>query len=128
MKRYLLDTHVLLRWRAGELRGRKRVRSILSRPRGSLWLSVASVWEICIKRALGKLDLPMPTKDFVEGALAAGLDLLPIRPAHVYRVETLPGPHRDPFDRLLVAQALEERLVLVSGDPQLAGYDVDVVW
>lgn len=83
---------------------------------------------MCIKSALGKLTLGVSVEAFVESAVAAGVRLLQIRPAHLYRLEGLPTHHRDPFDRLLVCQALVEDLPVIGGDEVFARYGVRVVW
>lgn len=83
------------------------------------------VWEIAIKRRLGKLDAPT---DLLEQLERAKVELLPITTRHADRVGTLPMHHRDPFDRLLVAQADTEGLVLITADEWIGGYDVDVLW
>lgn len=88
-------------------------------------VSAVTVWEVAIKRGLGKLDAP---DDLLPQLERAGVDLLPITARHADRVAALPPHHRDPFDRLLVAQATIERLALVSADRPLDRYDVEVVW
>ena len=88
-------------------------------------LSAVVVWEIAIKRSLGKLEAP---DDLVATLTGAGAQPMPITLEHVAAVEELPPHHRDPFDRLLIAQALEERAAIVSGDPALGDYDVPVIW
>jgi PIN domain nuclease of toxin-antitoxin system len=125
---YLLDTQAILWWRAGRPALGRRARAVLLAPDAPLWLSVCSIWEICIKRALGKLELGLPTVEFVTSTLGAGIKLLDIRPPQLYRLESMPFHHRDPFDRMLVAQALVEDLSLVARDKTLARYGVDVVW
>jgi len=120
--RVLLDTHVLL-W------------AVLDDPRltetqaraisdGDLYLSAASVWEVGIKRAIGKLDIPGELFDI---AADAGCRPLPISWGHAAAAATLPMHHADPFDRMLVAQARCEGLSLASSDRKLAAYDVDLV-
>lgn len=93
-----------------------------------LILSVASVWELAIKASLGKLTLPAPLHEYVEEKVAAGLRVLPVEWPHAAAVVDLPFHHRDPFDRLIIAQALTERLPVVSGDPAFRAYGVRVVW
>lgn len=88
-------------------------------------VSAVVLWEVAIKRMLGKLDAPT---DFFDRLLQAGVDLLPISPRHADRVGTLPLHHRDPFDRLLVAQADCDGLALVTADRELQRYGVKVVW
>jgi PIN domain nuclease of toxin-antitoxin system len=88
-------------------------------------LSAAVVWEVAIKRSLGQLDAP---EDLAATLLGAGVQPLPVSLDHAAAVESLPWHHRDPFDRLLVAQAVAERAAVVSGDPALHPYGVTVVW
>jgi PIN domain nuclease of toxin-antitoxin system len=88
-------------------------------------VSIASLWEIAIKSALGKLDTP---KDLPERVQELGFELLPISVEHAWRVKELPLHHRDPFDRLLIAQAQAESLPIVTSDPAFTDYDVTVVW
>lgn len=88
-------------------------------------LSAAVVWEVAIKRSLGRLDAPAA---FAQTLLGAGAVALPVTLAHAEAVESLPWHHRDPFDRMLVAQATVEGAVLLSGDEALRAYDVPIVW
>lgn len=128
MSGYLLDTQPLLRWRGAIGPVGRQARAVISDPNAPLWFSVASVWEICIKRSLGKLELALNTEEFVKTSVAAGIRLLEIRPAHLYEVEKLAWHHRDPFDRLLAAQALQEDLAIVSGDEAFDSYGLRRVW
>jgi PIN domain nuclease of toxin-antitoxin system len=88
-------------------------------------VSAVTVWEVAIKRGLGKLDAPA---DLLQQLEQARVDLLPITARHADRVASLPLHHRDPFDRLLVAQATVEGFALVSSDGDLRVYDIDVLW
>ena len=120
----LIDTHVALWWLAGEPVGEEAERQLTDSTNRVL-LSAAVVWEIAIKRSLGKLDAPA---DLVEVLTSAGAAPAPITLEHAATVERLPHHHRDPFDRLLVAQASVEGATIVSADPELSAYDVPVVW
>ena len=125
--RVLLDTHTFLWGIAQESRLSERVRLLL--PSAQTWFSVASVWEILTKVQIGKLSLPRPTGPFVTSRLAAnGVQILPVTLEHVLRIESLELHHRDPFDRVLIAQSIEEKLPLVTADPQFGRYDVEVIW
>lgn len=120
----LLDTQVWLWWNADDTRlgpgARKAIRNA-----DEVHFSVASAWEIGIKAALGKLELPSPLNTDLERELAEdGFRPLPIELQHALRVTTLPMIHRDPFDRMLVAQALSEDLTLVTADANLMRYPV----
>ncbi len=127
--RYLLDTHTFLWMSSAPARLGPLARERIEAPAGELYLSVASVWEMAIKRSLGKLELPEALPAFLEEQLAATrTNLLAVRSEHALRVETLPWHHRDPFDRLLVAQAQFENLVLLSRDPSFDAYPVERIW
>jgi PIN domain nuclease of toxin-antitoxin system len=120
VSRYLLDTHVYI-W---SVRGSKRIRPDVERliaDAAEVWVSVAALWEACIKVALQKLELPAPLADdpargFRETLQQMRFRLLPVEPEHAAAVRDLPHYHRDPFDRMLVAQAMHERLTLVTHD------------
>lgn len=126
--RLLLDTQCWLWMRAAPQRLSGRTRRLLADPANELVLSAASVWELAIKNALGKVRLPEPFGEFVVSRLAEDAIVpLPVQHTHAMRVAELPAHHRDPFDRLLVAQAQVEALSLLTTDRQLAEYDVAVI-
>lgn len=120
MSRLLLDTHVVLWWLTGAALDAD-AQAMIQDPDNVVLVSVASAWEVAIKQSLGKLDTP---EDFADAAVAEGLTLLGIELAHVQAAGDLPHHHRDPFDRMLVAQAQVERLTLVTRDVRLGQYDV----
>ncbi len=122
----LLDTHLVLWWMAGEPSriGEKALAALGSDGRDPI-VSAVTVWEAAIKRGLGKLEAP---GDLLAQLKRAEVELLPIAARHADLVASLPLHHRDPFDRLLVAQATVEGLALVSDDESLRRYDVEVVW
>jgi PIN domain nuclease of toxin-antitoxin system len=125
---YLLDTQAFLLWRIDSpALGAQAVRA-LEDAGAEHYLSLASIWEISIKRSIGKLELDVSTQELVESAVAAGVRLLGVRPEHCYRLEGMPWHHRDPFDRLLVAQALVDGLEVVAQDAAFRSYGVRVVW
>jgi PIN domain nuclease of toxin-antitoxin system len=119
--RLLLDSHVVVWWSAYPGRLRASTREAIASPDNEVLLSAASIWELGLKIARGKLRLP---DGYAARLIAAGLEELPVSIAHAGRATTLPPLHGDPFDRLLIAQALEEGLVLVTSDRAIAGYDV----
>ena len=122
----LLDTRLVLWWMAGEAsRISRKGLAALGSDGADPIVSAVTVWEAAIKRGLGKLDAP---GDLLPQLERAGVELLPITPRHADFVASLPAHHRDPFDRLLVAQATLEGLPLVSDDESLRRYDVEVVW
>jgi PIN domain nuclease of toxin-antitoxin system len=123
----LLDTHTLLWALTDESKLSERVRKLL--PQADTWFSVASLWEILIKARIGKMPLPQPTGPFVMSKLQLnGVRLLNVTQDHVLRVESLPDHHRDPFDRMLIAQSLEERIPVISADRVFARYPVELIW
>ncbi len=126
---YLLDTHAFIWLANGDRRVPERVTERLASVDQGLWLSVASIWEMAIKRSLGKLASDDPLDALIEAQLdAMQLRVLDVGRAHAVAVEELPFHHRDPFDRLLVAQAAVEGLTLVSRDVALDAYPIERFW
>ena len=129
--RLLLDTHSLL-WMLnddyGHLRG-KTAKQLFLDENNSLFFSLASVWEMAIKIKLGKLDLKQPIADFILEQLAInGIQLLDIQLTHILKTMELPFHHRDPFDRLIIAQSQAEQMILLSADNIFTAYDVELAW
>lgn len=120
----LLDTHTLLWWLAGAVELPKKARELVSDPGNLVFVSAASVWEIRIKQALGKVTVP---PSFKEALAAEAFERLPIRIEHAHAVHELPPLHKDPFDRMLVAQAVCEELNLLTHDRQLQRYSELVI-
>lgn len=126
---YLLDTHTLLWWSEDDGRLGKNVRRILSDRENSIYCSAVSVWEVSIKAKLGKLTIPVEPLQFISKVMEAyEFVALPISFSHAAEVFNLPLIHADPFDRLLVAQARIEKLVLLSNDTEIEKYGVTLVW
>ena len=112
--RLLLDTHVLIWWLADDRKLKKTARDIIANSRNEIFASTVVLWEIAIKASLGRIDADV---DEIEAAISeTGFEPLPINLQHAARIARLPGIHRDPFDRMLVAQASIEELRLVSHD------------
>jgi len=127
--RLLLDTHAFLWWVEDAPELSRKARSEIASPDNECLLSLASCWEMAIKLSLGKLDLATAIDRFIPEQLAAnGFQPLEIDLRHVFRVASLAFHHRDPFDRLLAAQALEDDLAIVSADPVFRKYGVKRVW
>jgi PIN domain nuclease of toxin-antitoxin system len=126
--RALLDTHAFLWAIADDNRLSRRAQKIFSGP-NDLWLSAASVWEILIKVQAGKLPLPEPAGRYlVKQAAENRIEVLPISLDHILRIEKLAMYHRDPFDRVLIAQSIEEKLPLVTCDPHFERYPIELIW
>ena len=125
MSGVLADTHVLLWWRADDARLSRAARDAMADPDVELRFSAASIWEMAIKRALGKLELP---DDFLATMGSCGFAELAISARHGLTAGALPLHHRDPFDRMIVAQARSERLTVITNDARIEAYDVPVLW
>jgi PIN domain nuclease of toxin-antitoxin system len=123
--RLLLDTHVLLWWLADHRRLGRRARAAIADRRATIWVSAVSAWEIAIKFALGRLDLPEPPEVCVPREIERQhFTPLPVSVEHALAVAGLPAHHADPFDRLLIVQAQLEDLTIVTADSAFARYDV----
>jgi len=124
----LLDTHAFLWAISDDVRLSRRAQRAFTGP-NELWLSVASLWEILIKVRVGKLPLPEPSGPYLVKKLGENrIEVLPIKLDHVLRIETLVVHHRDPFDRILIAQSIEEKLPLITADPIFERYPVELIW
>lgn len=123
MNRLLLDTHVFLWWRTNDRRLRAAARRSIADAE-TVYVSLASAWEAAIKASLGRLKLQA---SFQQGIRDSDFEALPIAFEHVDIVASLPHHHRDPFDRLLIAQARAERLTLVTHDTWLQAYDIQLL-
>jgi PIN domain nuclease of toxin-antitoxin system len=127
--RCLLDTHTFLWWVTDDRQLSTRVRTIIEDAENDVYFSAASAWEIAIKANSRGLSFKGDPRSFVTTQLAAnGFQQLAIDVRHVLEVTALPPLHRDPFDRILVAQAIVEELVLLSRDALIRQYDAPVIW
>ena len=127
--RLLLDTHTLLWFLDGDASLSSRARGAIEDEGHEKFVSHASGWEVAIKVSLGKLKLQIPYEDLFPGAvLANGFAILTPRFEHYRAVIGLPWHHRDPFDRLLIAEAQSEGLIVVSKDPHFSAYGVSMLW
>lgn len=125
----LLDTHAFLWWTADDPRLSPRVRDLVCDGANEFLLSVASVWELIIKSQLGKLELPNAPGRYIPDRLSRyAIGSLGIELTHVLRIEELPMHHRDPFDRILIAQSQVENLPIVTADSLIAQYAVETIW
>ena len=127
--RALIDTHVFLWWVLDTPRLSLEGRRILEDGENELLFSAASAYELTIKAQRGRLTLPEPPDSYVPSRLVAnGLTSMPIELSHALRAGSLPPIHRDPFDRMLVAQAQIEGLPILTADPAISRYDVETIW
>lgn len=128
MPRFLLDTHTLLWFIQGDARLSDRARAIITADTTQLHLSVASLWEIAIKVNLGKLKIGHTIGEIYTLLEQLNIEILPISQSDLEHYLTLPLHHRDPFDRLLIAQAIAQELALVSADSAFKAYSVQQLW
>lgn len=124
----LLDTHALLWFVSGDPRLSRKVRKAIEHSENVSYISMASWWEMAIKCSLGKLKLDDSLDIFFEQRLEEGFRILPIEAKHIISLVNLPFHHRDPFDRLILCQAMTESLPIYSGDPNFSKYKVRVLW
>lgn len=124
----LLDTHVLLWWHHEPARVPRPVIDAMRQVQTTLWISIASAWEMMIKQQAGKLSLLTSVQEILETQRRNDFTLLDIKAAHVLALEGLPPIHKDPFDRILVAQAIREDMTLVTADQTLQQYPVKIFW
>lgn len=125
----LLDTHAFLWWVEGTPALGRRARAAVANPDNEVFISIASCWELAIELSLGKLRLTRRLDRFIPEQLTLnGFSLFAVELRHVVGVADLPFHHRDPFDRLLVAQALQDQLAIVSADRVFRRYGVTVIW
>ena len=125
--RLLLDTHIALWAVADDRRLSAKARTLIVDPANEIVVSAASLWEIAIKRALAPNDMPISASEALGYFREAGYELLDISPAHVIAIEALPALHADPFDRILIAQALNVPLRLLTHDPKVASYSDSII-
>ncbi|MEA5580714.1 type II toxin-antitoxin system VapC family toxin [Nodularia harveyana UHCC-0300] len=127
--RILIDTHVFIWWTSDSQKLSFAVYNLLTNPKTQVILSVVSIWEMQIKLSLGKLELKTALPELVEDEVKQNrIELLPLDLSHIYALSNLPNHHRDPFDRLLIAQAKSEELVIISIDEKFDGYDIERLW
>lgn len=125
----LLDTHAFIWWDSEPDKLSPKVLALCQDRRNELLVSVVSLWEMQIKLQLGKLRLALPLREIVENQQQTNnVEILPVTLEHILALEGLPAHHKDPFDRLLVAQAIVEGAALASGDLNVAKYPVQVIW
>lgn len=123
--RLLLDSHAILWWRADDERLSERARTAIEDPEALPYFSSASIWELAIKQAKGRLRFPA---DLFEALFEEGFVEIAIDSSDALAAAGLPAHHDDPFDRMLVAQALSKRLTVVTRDDRIAAYGVPVLW
>lgn len=126
--KYLLDTHVLIWLLNGDNVLSKNVLEIIKNPKLELFVSIVSFWEISIKRSLGKFDISYSTRDLINETKNSGIKIIGVEPNHIFNLEELSLHHRDPFDRLIIAQSKAENMLLISKDEIFDKYISSRIW
>jgi PIN domain nuclease of toxin-antitoxin system len=124
----LLDTHAFLWFLGGNSELSNQARNVIENPEYEKYISIASFWEVAIKSSLGKLKLDVPFSELKAEVLKNNFQILPITFQDTLHLTTLPFHHRDPFDRIIISQAKENNLTLISCDDNFGQYDVNLLW
>lgn len=127
--KYIIDTHALLWIIDNNSQLSQKVKEIYLNESNEILLSIASIWEMAIKISLKKLVIPGVLSDFVKNHIIGNnIRIIDIRLSHIYRLESLQYHHRDPFDRLIISQSIDENISIISSDSRFDQYDVDRIW
>ena len=126
--KYILDTHTFIWFMEGDIQLSDTVSEIIEDSRCSKFISTASIWEIAIKLSVGKLGLRKSLNRILFDLSQSNINLLEVSLPHIIRVSTMELIHRDPFDRMIIAQALEENAIILGKDPHFTTYNVKLVW
>lgn len=122
--RYLLDTHIFLWWLADDKNLKRKIKELIENPNNQIFVSVASAWEISIKRKIGKLSLKTTIQHCFE---SSGFLIIDITLNHILELDLLPMHHQDPFDRILIAQTKAEKLIFITDDIKIKQYDLRII-
>ena len=126
--RYIIDTQAFIWYATGDKQLSKTALEIIESDT-IRYISLASIWEMAIKTSIGKLNFQVPFEDLISNQLAInGYDILPLELSHVFQLAKLPLFHKDPFDRIMIAQAITENIPIISIDPYFQSYPVSVIW
>jgi PIN domain nuclease of toxin-antitoxin system len=125
---YLLDTHTFLWFLEGDNQLSNKVKNEITDIKNTYFISIASLWEIAIKSSLGKLNLKFPFDNLTSYLSTNDIEIIPITFDHIQTLRNLELHHRDPFDRLLIAQAIKENLIILTRDSNFFKYTVQIVW
>ncbi len=125
---FLLDTHTLIWYITDDRKLPKKIRAIIDEPDHICFVSLASYWEMAIKNSLGRLDFKKPIAKIFEIVDQSGFEILPLNIAHILRATSLPFHHHDPFDRMIIGQAIVEELTILTKDEKFPPYPVSLIW
>jgi PIN domain nuclease of toxin-antitoxin system len=126
--KYLLDTHALIWFLDDDKQLPIDIKNIICSDEADIYLSIASFWEMAIKIARGKLKLSQPLANLLDTLEDQSIALLPIQPAHILKLLDLPFEHNDPFDRIMIAQCLQDEIAFISNEELFLRYGVNRVW
>jgi len=126
--KYILDTHTLIWFLQGNEALSKKAKRIIEETDSEKYISIASIWEIAIKVSLEKLQLAKPLESFLFDLSQTNITILPIKLSHTLRLSRLEFFHKDPFDRLIIAQSIEENFEVLTRDPNFPPYDIVIRW
>lgn len=126
--KYLLDTHAFLWFINGDSKISLKARSAIERPGNIKYISIASFWEIAIKLSIGKLELDMPFLELKSHIMNNGFEILPLLFEHTFELTKMNLFHKDPFDRIIIAQAVIEKLIIIGKDSNFGRYDIKMLW
>lgn len=124
----LLDTHALLWFYSGDAQLSSTSKNLIKDTSNNCYVSIASIWEVTIKYKIGKLELENPLTDLFEFIKRNQISIIPIELDHLIVLSTLPPIHRDPFDRIIIAQGMTEKLMVISKDSIFKDYDLTIIW
>ena len=125
---YILDTHTLIWFKEGDVFLSTNAKTAIEDERNTKYVSTASLWEIAIKISLGKLLLKKPLEEFLDNLSQTNINILPLKFSHFLRISKLEFIHKDPFDRIIICQSLEENLRIIGKDPNFPAYGVNLFW
>ncbi len=125
---FLLDTHTFLWFINGDVQLSEKAKKGIENPDNTNYISIASFWEVAIKLGLKKIELGFPYQELKEQALKNNFVILPLAFDHTHQLTKLPSHHRDPFDRIIISQAIYEQFIVISKDPNFSLYNVQILW
>lgn len=125
---YILDTHTLIWFMEGDVFLSANAKRAIEDQRNTKYVSIASLWEIAIKISLGKLLLKKPLEEFLNNLSQTNINILPLKFSHFVRISKLEFIHKDPFDRIIICQSLEENLSIIGKDQNFPAYGVNLFW
>jgi PIN domain nuclease of toxin-antitoxin system len=125
---FLVDTHVLIWFITDDIKLPIKTKQIIENKENSLYVSIASYWEIAIKNSIGRLDLNSDLEAIFKVIEESGFETLPLTTSHILQNSTLEFHHQDPFDRIIIAQSLVENMTIITKDRQFEKYNVPIIW